>query len=274
MKPHLVIFLFCIVAQFTSGILAEEAPQIPPQLTTLKTRYRSDLQAAREPLRTRYVTALDALLRSTSKGGDLDAAVAVKQELDAAKGKSGTVTGGKVTAELTTLKSSYEASVQAASESIQSRYITALGTLQDNFTKSGNLPAALAVRQEISATKPQTSSGTANVPSQIPEAIVQTNDLIQPRSVWIGDPNNILTITERQGENFRAKFLVGSNIIREVKGTIKDNKLTWYAKDVRAVQGGQGGDNFGTVNGDKIDFVWRSDNGANGTFALKQKKPN
>ena len=96
-------------------------------------------------------------------------------------------------------------------------------------------------------------------------------DAIQPNSVW-RDGNKVLTILERKGDAFRARFDVGQGIVREVTGPIKDDKLSWLAKDVRAVRGGPGGDNFGTIHGDSIDFTWRTDNGASGQFILVRAK--
>ena len=64
-----------------------------------------------------------------------------------------------------------------------------------------------------------------------------------------------------------------AKVIREVTGTVKDNKLSWYAKDARGLGGvGQGGDNFGTIDGDKIDFVWSSGK-ETGTLTLKKEIP-
>ncbi|MEO0018300.1 MAG: hypothetical protein RLZZ522_1583, partial [Verrucomicrobiota bacterium] len=145
MKRHFSILLFLIFALLSSASLAQVTPPAPPELTTLRTRYQSDLNASQKPIRSKYITALESMVRAITKSGDLDAALAVQQELNAIKGVGGTATGGKVTPELTALKSLYEANVQTASEAIQIRYIKSLETLQDKFTKDGNLTAALAV---------------------------------------------------------------------------------------------------------------------------------
>ncbi|MBX9585158.1 MAG: hypothetical protein K2X87_33035, partial [Gemmataceae bacterium] len=98
------------------------------------------------------------------------------------------------------------------------------------------------------------------------------------KSVWARDnPRGVLTVTERKGERFTATFEVGNDIERVVTGTIKDGKLSWLARDVRVVRGGgPGGDNHGTLgsdeSGEKIDFVWRGDNGSTGTFTLRLRK--
>ena len=184
MKQRLSIHLFLIIALLTSASLAQVAPPAPAELTTLRTRYRSDLQTSREPIRTRYVASLDALLRSTTKNGDLDAALAVQHELNTAKGKAGTVSGGKITPELAALKSRYEADVQTASEALQSRYFAALEALQDSFTKRGQLPAALAVRQELSTLKPVAHSPDPTATGQSPAAKLPIDANPAPRGPY------------------------------------------------------------------------------------------
>jgi hypothetical protein len=99
--------------------------------------------------------------------------------------------------------------------------------------------------------------------------------LFKEKSVWKGE-NMTLTVLKCNGETFQARFELGDNITREIKGTIKDGKVSWLAKDVRAVKGNAGGDNSGTIEtdkiGNKIDFVWHGDNGDSGTFTLRQSK--
>ena len=270
--------LLCIALAsvvFTSPTLADPIPTAPPELTTIRTRYRSDLQATREPIRTRYIASLDALLKTITKSGDLDAALAVQQDLSAAKGTTATVSGGKVTPELTVLRTRFDADVQTASEGIQTRYIAALETLQESFTKRNNLPAALAVRQELNATKPQGATTGATTALSVSPLGRAPDDVVQPGAVWLTDvPTNgltsSLTITERQGETFKGRY-EWPGMKREFTGTIKDGKLSWLSKDVRTVRGNPGWDNFGTIQGDKIDFVARSADGKTATFSMHKK---
>jgi len=99
-------------------------------------------------------------------------------------------------------------------------------------------------------------------------------DPFQPNSVWVNAAQKLtLTVIERKGEKFLARFESGDKIVREVSGTVKDGKVTWLAKDVRAIKGKVGGDNQGTITKDKdgnlIDFVWRHADGPSGTFTLR-----
>jgi len=109
--------------------------------------------------------------------------------------------------------------------------------------------------------------GQANPPAKI--------DPFQEKSVWVSDGGsaNVLTVTERKGDKFKARFLIGQGISRDVTGTVKDGKLVWLAKDVIAVRGRPGADNYGTlatdVKGERIDFVYKAGNAVQGNFTLR-----
>jgi len=79
---------------------------------------------------------------------------------------------------------------------------------------------------------------------------------IQPQSVWRGEGGHCLTILERKGNTFRGRFDIGSAISREMTGTVMGRSIIWLARDVHPIRGNPGDDNFGTITGDRIDFVW------------------
>lgn len=134
------------------------------------------------------------------------------------------------------------------------------------YTKDDKIELAKAVQQELDSFKATPPSLTAIA-----------KDPFQPKSVWVGDAGQVLTVTERRGESFRATFKIGQNIERDVSGSIQKEKLLWLAKNVRAVKGREGGDNHGTIIADnashKIDFVWRDESGKTGNFTLRLSKP-
>jgi hypothetical protein len=95
-------------------------------------------------------------------------------------------------------------------------------------------------------------------------------DPFADNSMWINEEMKAtLTVVERKGESFRAKFVIGETIDRDISGTVKDPKVTWLATDVRAVKGGRGGDNTGTISGDRIDFEFRNANGMARAYTLR-----
>jgi hypothetical protein len=102
-------------------------------------------------------------------------------------------------------------------------------------------------------------------------------DAFQSNSVWSsGGSKSVLTVTERKGAVFQARFELGPHIERMIKGTVKDGKVEWFAKDVIAIKGRVGGDNHGTITsddlGDKIDFVWHNEANQGGNFTLRLQK--
>jgi hypothetical protein len=83
-------------------------------------------------------------------------------------------------------------------------------------------------------------------------------DPIQAGTSWASDDRGtVLTIVSRSGEMFQGRLIAPKQVEWEVSGTIRDGKLTWYGKDVRAIKGGPGLDNFGILNGSKLDFQYR-----------------
>jgi hypothetical protein len=122
------------------------------------------------------------------------------------------------------------------------------------------------------------SAGAAGGPAQTqmsgsPVSIVA--DPFQPGSVWETDPgNNTFTVLERQGERFKALFVIGRQV-REVSGTIKDGRLRWLGRDVKAIAGSPGGDNEGEIKGNEFAMNWSADPGPlpSGRYKLRLKVP-
>jgi uncharacterized membrane protein YgcG len=96
-------------------------------------------------------------------------------------------------------------------------------------------------------------------------------DAIQPGAILAAE-GRTLTIVERSGDTFKARFETGlGKYVRDVSGTIKEGKLSWLARDVHGVKGGDGGDNIGTIQGDEVHFVWHQSGHRtpSGTFTLR-----
>jgi hypothetical protein len=115
-----------------------------------------------------------------------------------------------------------------------------------------------------------------NSPAPKPPASTSPVDPFRAKSVWINDEQKMnLTVLERKGETFRARFVIGPTIDREVTGTVKDGKLSWLAKDVKAVNGNGGGDNQATItrdnDGDLLEFTWSVQGSGSGVFVLRLK---
>lgn len=95
-----------------------------------------------------------------------------------------------------------------------------------------------------------------------------------PGSEWTSDDGLLrLRLLAREGEKFEGLLFVGQNGLRELKGTIKGEALQWLGKDVTALKGTRGGDNFGTLSqdgkGPKLDVKWKDKDGNGGDFTLR-----
>ncbi len=86
-------------------------------------------------------------------------------------------------------------------------------------------------------------------------------DVIQVGSTWQDNVGHTLIILERNGGTYRGRFTKNDQFVREVTGPTAGNKISWLAKDVNPIKGGPGGDNFGTITGDKIDFKFTGNDG-------------
>jgi Domain of Unknown Function (DUF1080) len=93
----------------------------------------------------------------------------------------------------------------------------------------------------------------------------------QRNSIW-SDGGLTLTVIDQENGTFRAK-LETSGWARIIKGTIKDGKVTWLAKDDQPNKGSAGSDNYGTISQDvagyKMYVDWRQSNGKTGNFTLR-----
>jgi hypothetical protein len=103
-------------------------------------------------------------------------------------------------------------------------------------------------------------------------------DRLQPGTVWTGaslaggagsparvNDKLVLTILERDGERFKARFVVSPTTTRVIQGHIVGRRVWWTAADVAVEKGTtKGVDNFGYINGKQIRmrFVGRNEKGA------------
>ena len=138
---------------------------------------------------------------------------------------------------------------------------------------------------------PMTAKGVAALRAALPGCKISGDGLAAPaapapkaaadpfpkNSVWVRDvPASTLTVTDRSGETFRARFVLGGAIERDVSGVVKDGKVKWLARDVKLVKGGPGGDNEGTLardpTGDVLNFTYQQGT-QSGTFTLRRVPP-
>ena len=80
---------FSITALFISLSTAEETPKpLPADVVALKKSYEQAQQKALEPLRAKYIAGLQKLLEAHTKAGNLDGALAIREEMNLIQAKS------------------------------------------------------------------------------------------------------------------------------------------------------------------------------------------
>jgi hypothetical protein len=93
-------------------------------------------------------------------------------------------------------------------------------------------------------------------------AAARPSDVFKAGSVWTGvGPGGgawTVTVMERTANAFRARFKV-NNAVREIRGEVADDRISWRPQDVNAAKGAQakstvGGATFGTFRGDELHF--------------------
>jgi hypothetical protein len=244
-----MLVTFCVVFACGLTATAQDDP-VEKKLATAKEEFEKSAGKARSGL----LADLKKREETAQKAGDLKALEKVLAEAKAFEDS------GELPKSVP-LKT-YESQMRMARAKLEEGY----GAAVKQYTKDGKLALAKAVQQDLDEFK---KGG--------PVVAAAPRDPFMVKSVWVNDNfQSVLTVTERKGEKFTATFVLGDKMERVVTGSIKDGKISWLSKDVRAVRGNAGGDNHGTLGrdkiGDKIDFVWRQDNGANGTFTLRLSK--
>jgi hypothetical protein len=95
----------------------------------------------------------------------------------------------------------------------------------------------------------------------------EPKDYFQANSYWADSRElRILQVTKREDNQFTALWYPQSKAeIREVSGTISENKFSWLAKNVKLLKGkSPGGNNFGTIQKDSIRMEWHQPQGKKG----------
>jgi formylglycine-generating enzyme required for sulfatase activity len=113
------------------------------------------------------------------------------------------------------------------------------------------------------------------------------SDTLKVGSVWIGDHERIqgdvretfpmtLTVLKREGEEFQARYEAKYRTF-EIRGTIKNGKISWLAKDVKAIKGKPGHDTIGTIHRNEMSLrysglAYTDGKAESGTYTLRLEK--
>lgn len=166
-------------------------------------------------------------------------------------------------------------SVRESPSTTPPRSNTAKADTDTEPTASPTLASAPQLIEQPSQPDPPVATVQAELPVAVVKSEPETPDHFPVSSVWANEVLRMsLTVTQRDGEAFRGKFVIGDTIQREVKGTVKNGQVRWLAKHVRPVQGDVGGDHEGKFGegdrSDELDFEWSS-GAVFGNFTLRRR---
>jgi len=208
-----------------------------PELTRLRESYHAAVAKAVKPIIQAHIIDLEKLRDAYSRAANLDAAIKVRADIDAAyqsiafagsdskpvatppgpgKGGSGKQAAG-ATPELDRLRASHKTALEKATKPLTQSYVKELERLRDGQTRASNLDAAKSVQTEINAI---TNPGAIQPPD--------TGWLIG--KVWATDAGNTL------------EFSRGGIGVRTTGGGKTKTPLRWKVAASGLVEAQQGDD--------------------------------
>ena len=216
----LLLVAACLVFIQAASLAEEPMPDpIAAKITAAKDAYYAERDKADEAL----IKLLEKREAAAKQPGDLKALEAVRAEFEAFR-KEGTLPKSVPIA-------SYESSMKLSRIRLDSAFKSCIKDL----IKSDRVEEAKEVQAQLET---------------LVQAQYKNVDPFQQNTLWIGNFNMLdmgIQVTHRDGEKFKARFVHGPDVIRDVIGTIKEGRFIWLANDVKAIKGGQGADFSGTV---------------------------
>lgn len=169
-------FFFSVLVLLSLAVShANESAPVPDRVATLKSAYEGAKARAIAPLNAKYGEALLNLKSDYTKSGNLEdalAADALLKEVNAAgtagQDLSALQDTGNLPERVLTLKSTYKSAVAKAIEPLNRTFAGELAKLKTDYTKAGNLEAAVAVDGLLQAlaapgASPTSSAGSAKL---------------------------------------------------------------------------------------------------------------
>lgn len=163
---------FIILFSLAGFVRAPAAGALPEDAAKLKASYQQGAEKAIGPLRERYLIDLRRVMDTTTRAGKLDAATAIKQEIEV-------VTPGPTPApapaeplklpeeagrlQRTYLQRTYQQAMKQAVEPLRERYLADLKRMLDQTARAGKLEEATAIKAEVDAASAGTASATDTV---------------------------------------------------------------------------------------------------------------
>jgi hypothetical protein len=242
--------------------LAEAAPPPPAGTDPVREnldKARAEFQAEMGAARKKLLEALDRAEEAARQGGNTKGVDEIKDQREAFAKRG-------------------EVPRLAASREYQQERTRARKTLDDAYLAAAAAYTKARTDARAEAVERERRRFDQDVPL----------DAFQPGTVWKGNTNIVvvgttekatipsaLTVLERDGSSFRARFDDG-NAIREVHGTLgARGQIAWLARDVRPIQGGPGESHSGkfTDTAIRLQAEWVRPKDKRVVVAVTELKP-
>jgi hypothetical protein len=145
-----LVALGLIGATTTSSMIAvgAEVAKLPSEANRLKQSYQQAVERGLKPIRGKYVAELNRLVEQFTRAGQLEEALAIKNEI--APGTNN-VESDKLPDECKELKKFYRQAVDRDAEPLREKYISELNRLLEQSSRAGKLEDAIAIKAELDA---------------------------------------------------------------------------------------------------------------------------
>jgi hypothetical protein len=247
----LLIAAVCLFLIQTAGRAEEPAADpIVAKITAAKDTFYAERDKAEQAL----IVLLEKKEASAKQAGDLKVIEAVRAESDAFR-KEG------ILPKLVPL-TVYEAAMKLARTKLENNYLAAI----KDYIKQDKLDEAKILQTALDELR----AG--------PKKNLVPNDPFPAKSVWVseqgGEDSSVLTVLQRKEDKFEGQ-ITSQKVDRLIFGTVSNGKVSWDAKDVKALKGSKGPNNVGTFETDEkgplIKLRWYGGGKSGGsTYRLKK----
>lgn len=227
-----IVLGLSILALTASAMGAE-----PTQISMLRKSWEQARARAAQPIDESYLRELHKLLDTFTKAGQLEDAMAVKNESqsvveDAAAAASAFADAAKQPAKLASLRKSWIQSRDKALQPSDAVYVRELQKLQDSYAKAGKLEDALAAKSEL-----EKLGGNSEAPSRQTRSFVGKKWATASGSQFTFKADGTGTQANASGKEWPLKWTQGADDLLTVDGWSDDKKATLYFRFPKSREG-------------------------------------
>lgn len=229
----LVLLGFLSIVACASSLAAE-----PAQISMLRKSWEQARARAAQPIDESYLRELQKLLDTFTKAGQLEDAMAVKNESQSvvedasAAATASAATAAKQPAKLATLHKTWVQSRDKALQPSDAVYVRELQKLQDTYAKAGKLEDALAAKNEL-----EKLGGNSEAPSRQIRSFVGKKWATPSGSHFTFKADGTGTQANASGKEWPLKWTQGTDDLLTVDGWSDDKPSTLYFRFPKSREG-------------------------------------